>query len=269
MRISWIKWVTLLIVEFSLFLVFPAFILSISLQSDNFIVKSVFIILGIVGCVFLFNRIRFAFENVNSDDLRMKGMVKLFVGGSLLSVLLFVFYCSIVLLFGESSIHINSGPYTFLIDACFTLLLAAISEEIVYRGVLFRMLDYKIGFIPALLLSSFLFGFSHISNPNATIWSSISISIGMGLLLAAIYKYSHCLWSAIGLHWAWNFIEGPILGTPVSGIHAPQSVFRLETVVSNLLTGDAFGPETSLPMVVMGFSLSLYYIYLILRNNEK
>jgi hypothetical protein len=52
------------------------------------------------------------------------------------------------------------------------------------------------------------------------------------------------LWLPMGLHFGWNFTEGGVFGTAVSG---GQSHGLIESVLSGptLLTGGAFGPEAS------------------------
>lgn len=52
-------------------------------------------------------------------------------------------------------------PIAFFIDALGTIILAPIVEELVFRGVLLNRLKLRIGIIPAILVSSFLFGIGH------------------------------------------------------------------------------------------------------------
>ena len=96
-------------------------------------------------------------------------------------------------------------------------LLAAILEEILFRGFLFRLTEKLIGLWGALLFTSALFGAAHAFNPGATLGSSIAIALEAGLLLGAAYAWKHRLWLPIGLHLGWNFAEGSIFGMSVSG----------------------------------------------------
>lgn len=52
-------------------------------------------------------------------------------------------------------------PVAFFIDALGTIILAPLVEELVFRGVLLNRLKLRIGIIPAILVSSFLFGIGH------------------------------------------------------------------------------------------------------------
>ena len=63
----------------------------------------------------------------------------------------------------------------------------------------------RFGLWGALGISALIFGFAHMINPSASIWSSVAIAIEAGVLLGAAYKYTNSLWFPIGIHWAWNF----------------------------------------------------------------
>ena len=94
---------------------------------------------------------------------------------------------------------------------------AAIFEEILFRGVLFRIVEEGLGTWAALLISALVFGFVHIGNPGATVWSSVAIAIEAGLLLGMAYQVTRSLPLVIGLHAAWNFTQGSVFGSAVSG----------------------------------------------------
>lgn len=120
--------------------------------------------------------------------------------------------------------------------------LVAMGEEILFRGIIFRILEEGLGTLIAVALSGVLFGFTHIGNPGATILSSVLIAIEAGLLLAALYMYTRSIWAAFGVHWAWNLVLGSFYGLPVSG--RPETSLVTATVDGPvLLTGGDFGPE--------------------------
>ena len=100
-----------------------------------------------------------------------------------------------------------------LVTAFFLFLYVAVGEEILFRGVLFRWIDEKWGFIAALVVSALLFGFMHLGQPGSSWWSSLAIAIEAGLLLGAAYKYSGTLWlqpnrDIWGRYW-WNVDRYP------------------------------------------------------------
>lgn len=144
---------------------------------------------------------------------------------------------------------------------CFYFLVAC-GEEVIFRGILFRLIDERFGFWWAIGASALLFGFAHIS----TLWDSIAIAIEAGLLLGAAYKYAGSLWLPIGIHWAWNFTQGNVLGFAVSGHDKEESIFDAVTSGPSILTGGEFGPEASIIAVLLGAALSAFFIWKICRK---
>ncbi|WP_456098952.1 CPBP family intramembrane glutamic endopeptidase [Prevotella histicola] len=143
----------------------------------------------------------------------------------------------------------------------FTLFfLVAVSEEIFFRGILFRMINRRWNLWAALVISALIFGGLHIFNDNATLWSSIAIAIEAGSLLGAAYAYSKNLWLPIGIHWIWNYTQGNILGFPVSGEDNVTSVITPEISGPQWLTGGSFGAEASVISAVIGLLISFWFI---------
>lgn len=123
----------------------------------------------------------------------------------------------------------------------------AVTEEVLFRGVLFRIMEERTGTMIALVLSSLIFGLTHSINANATLWGVLSIALTGGVLTTAAYVATRSLWLSIGLHFAWNFTHAGIFGVAVSG-SAEASHGLLQTTLSGpaVLTGGTFGPEASL-----------------------
>ena len=147
---------------------------------------------------------------------------------------------------------------------CF--LTVAVGEEVIFRGVLFRWMDERWNMVAALIVSALLFGIVHIFNDGATWWSSLAIAIEAGLLLGLAYKWSGTLWLPIGIHWAWNYVQGNVFGFSVSGMPVDNSMFRTATSGPDIITGGAFGPEASILSVVLGATLSALFIWKMKRT---
>lgn len=121
---------------------------------------------------------------------------------------------------------------------------AGVGEEIVSRGVIFRIVEEGLGTWAALLLSAAVFGGLHLWNPNATTWSALAIALEAGLLFGLLYHVTRSLWVCMGAHAAWNVAQGPFYGIPVSGFE--QHGFLVAHVQGpSWLTGGAFGAEAS------------------------
>jgi membrane protease YdiL (CAAX protease family) len=137
-------------------------------------------------------------------------------------------------------------------------LLPGIAEEIVARGVLFRVVEDGLGTWIALVISALLFGFGHMANPNATIWSSTAIAIEAGLLLGMAFAWTRSLWFCMGLHAAWNFTQGPLLGIPVSGFEL-KGLLDSTTQGPVLLSGGEFGAEASILTVIICLTVAGFF----------
>ena len=90
------------------------------------------------------------------------------------------------------------------------------TEEVLCRGIVMNLLldnygrDTRKGITTAILLSSFIFGFSHLSNAISSdvnlagaLLQSIAAS-GMGLFFGAVYARSHSIWPVVFLHGFWD-----------------------------------------------------------------
>ena len=142
-------------------------------------------------------------------------------------------------------------------------------EETLFRGILFRFLEEGFGSWLALTLTALFFGLSHWSNPNGTAWSAIAIGLEAGILFGAVYMATRSLWVAMGLHTAWNFLQGNIFGVAVSGNGAPTDSLFQPTIQGNpWLTGGAFGIEASVIAVVLGLGLGSYFMARAVRQKR-
>ena len=150
-------------------------------------------------------------------------------------------------------------------DMIMIFLAVAVGEEMVCRGVIFRLIDERWNTGIALLVSALFFGVMHIANDNATWWSSLAIAIEAGLLLGAVYKWSGTLWVPIGIHWAWNYTQGNIFGLAVSGGNTNETILATTVNGPEIITGGAFGPEASIITVILGIFLTLVF----LRNRYR
>jgi len=144
---------------------------------------------------------------------------------------------------------------------------AAVSEELIFRGILFRWIEEFGGSWMALLLTSAIFGAAHLANPNASPIAAVGIAFEAGVMLGAAYMLTRSLWLPMGLHAAWNFTQGeiydiPVSGTPVHGL----LVARLSG--SPLLTGNGFGLEASPIAIVVATLFGLWLLWLAIRKGE-
>lgn len=208
------------------------------------------------------------FEREWRTDLLSKGVFKNLLLGMTTGILFFSAVTAVLLLTGCSRIVYASPAWPYILKNMFSYLLVACSEEVIFRGILFRMTDERYGLWVALGISALVFGAVHMMNPGASLWSSVAIAVEAGVLLGIVYKYSGSLWLPIGLHWAWNFTQGNVFGFPVSGCGLEESIFRTSACGPDIITGGAFGPEASIISVVLGTALSILFIWLYLKGRK-
>ncbi|MEC0174489.1 type II CAAX endopeptidase family protein [Paenibacillus favisporus] len=178
---------------------------------------------------------------------------------------------------GSAFMIIALGGYSFqwassadtssvLIASIESALAGAIVEELIFRGLMLQAID-KLGGKPlALAVTSLFFGVAHLGNPGATLWSGFAIALEAGVLLGSAFLWRRNLWFAIGLHFAWNAIEG-LLGIPVSG-HPATGLFTVKVHGAALLTGGNFGLETSIVPVVISLLISIPMLIGTARNQR-
>ncbi|MEU6539514.1 CPBP family intramembrane glutamic endopeptidase [Streptomyces sp. NPDC047000] len=143
---------------------------------------------------------------------------------------------------------------------------AAATEELLFRGVLFRIIEERTGTWIALVLTGTLFGLSHLLNKDATLWGAIAIAIEAGGMLTAGYVATRSLWLPIGLHFGWNFAESGIFSTEVSGNGSTHGLLDSSMSGAKLITGGSFGPEGSLYSVLFGLLTTIAFMWLARRR---
>ncbi len=187
-------------------------------------------------------------------------------GGLLVGAILFSIVIAVLALTHCYSASFQSWSALFPGLAFF--LIGALVEELLFRGVLFRLIEKMTGTWIALVLSALLFGAIHIANPHATIFSSLAIALEAGVLLALAYVLTRSLWFAIGIHWGWNLFEGPIFGTQVSGGQFTATVLHAKMDGPSWLTGGSFGPEAGVVALIVCLAAAVIVGALAIRKRR-
>jgi membrane protease YdiL (CAAX protease family) len=130
---------------------------------------------------------------------------------------------------------------------------ASVKEEILMRSLLLSglVLALRERRTLAVLLSALAFGCIHLSNPGATPLSVLGNALG-GVIYGMAFLLAGNLWLPVGLHFAWNFVQGPLLGFPVSGM-AAGGLQQVHDLGPAWLTGGAYGPEAGLVGILFRF----------------
>jgi membrane protease YdiL (CAAX protease family) len=162
----------------------------------------------------------------------------------------------------------GAGDLTGLAPALISAaLFPAISEELVFRGILFRWIEEFGGSWVALVLTSALFGAGHLANPHASWIAAVSIALEAGVMLGAAYMLTRSLWLPMGIHAAWNFAQGEIYDIPVSGMPV-HGMVQANLSGPPLLTGAGFGLEASLSAIIPATLFGVSLLWLAIKKGE-
>lgn len=123
-------------------------------------------------------------------------------------------------------------------------------EEMAARGYLQGRLSRAIGFWPAAVLLSILFGAGHITNSGETATGVIGAG-AVGLVFCYSLWRSGSLWWAIGFHAAWDWAQSYFYGTHDSGMGSAGSLLTSQPAGAVWLSGGTVGPEGSVLVFVI------------------
>ena len=218
-------------------------------------------ILAIISYSYLFK----FYEKRKITEFSKKGIVKNLTIGIILGTILQSLTIFVIYLKGGYSI-ISINPILFIVPPMTVAFSSAIVEEILLRGIVFRITEEKLGSYLALIISAILFGAMHLTNPNSSLIAGIGLAIQAGLLLAAAYIYSRNLWFPIAIHFAWNFTQSAIFGANVSGNTISKTLITSKIEGAEWFTGGQFGPEGSIQATL--FCLVATIVLLALSHKE-
>lgn len=190
-----------------------------------------------------------------------------FGGGLLFGAALFSVTVGVLAALGVYQVTGNNGWAGMLrfLPAC---IFAGFFEEILIRGILFRILEQWLGSWTALGISAAIFGALHLLNPGATLMNAAAIAIEAGVLLAAAYMVTRRLWLCVGMHIAWNFTQGGIFSVAVSGSAGKGGLLQSTMVGPEWLTGGAFGAEASVAALAVCVAAGIVLIVLAIKKGH-
>ncbi len=132
----------------------------------------------------------------------------------------------------------------------------AVVEELLFRGILFRIVEEAVGTWLALAVSVLVFSGLH---ADAPIGSMVAVGLAGGLLPCAAYARTRRLWLPIGIHIGWDLVQNSIFGVAIAG-HQLPGVLHAPLDGPPLLTGGSMGPEGSIIALVAALAVSIYLL---------
>ena len=198
-------------------------------------------------------------------ELSVKGIGKNLSIGICLGVVLQSLTILVIFLNkGFTVVSVNS--ILFILPSLTMAFTSAIFEEILFRGIIFRITEEKLGSYWALLISAIIFGAMHLANPHSTVVAALGLAIQAGLLLAAAYIFTRNLWFPIAIHFAWNFMQSGIFGLSTSGSNMGKSLLTTKIEGAEWFTGGQFGPEGSIQATI--FCLAATIVLMLINYKQ-
>jgi membrane protease YdiL (CAAX protease family) len=219
--------------------------------NGGFVVMSVFLmivpatLIGWVCCKFI--------EDLPPRSLGWalhRGWAKNLLFGSLVGALSLVLAVAIAAAPGGLKFTLNAhvmfgAVARTLLTSLPIFVVAAAGEEAIFRGYpLQTMARAHLAWV-AVVLTSVVFSYGHLDNPNAVPGFTFANTAIAGAWLAIAYLKTRSLWLPLGIHWAWNWTMGAVLGLPVSGIErlTPAPLLSATDLGPAWLTGGSYGIE--------------------------
>lgn len=143
---------------------------------------------------------------------------------------------------------------TVLLSAVLLGLLAAITEELVFRGYVLSFVGHHWGWTKAIILTSLLFGLLHNGKVESTAASELYVLIAAsaGLLYALVTYYTENIWNAVGLHAIWNTaFHARVLSFEPAKERTDSAIVSYEYADSGYLFGSDWAAVTGSPFVLL------------------
>ena len=229
------------------------------------LVAGVFIITNLV---LVYLTYAYFIERRSVNELALAPMGRELGIGLLLGFGLFTTCVLIAMVFGLFRIEGINSWQNLVKGLTWVTLTTPFTEELVFRGVWFRILEGVFGSWIALVLSSPWFGYIHTVNAGETFIGLAAIAIVFGPMLAAPYMVTGRLWISIGIHIAWNYTMGKIFSGAVSGNTVSSGLFNTSFQGPELLTGGPAGMEGSLIAILVGVAFTVVMLVLAVRRGK-
>ncbi len=195
-------------------------------------------LLGLGGYIIYVRRV----EKRAATEFAKSGSGREFGAGVGLGALLFV--TTLGVLFASGSYQMTGvGSWLAMAKSGTEMLFVALIEEILFRGVIFRLSERSLGTWIALAIAAVTFALAHLPNAHITALAVANTAVA-GLLFSAAYLISRRLWLPFGMHFAWNFVSDGVFSTPTSG-NPGHGLLEGRLAGPEWMTGGSYGLEAS------------------------
>jgi membrane protease YdiL (CAAX protease family) len=205
-------------------------------------------------------------EKRSAIELSKQGMIQETGVGFIISAILVVL--TTLLIFFKGTINIvNTNSIDYLLHAFFIFGLLSFVEELIFRGIIFRLLEELMGTWLSIIIIATIFSAVHLVHEEATLSSTIAIAL-QDLILSGAFILTRRLWLCWGIHWGWNFTQDGVLGMPNSGVDLLPSWLNTEIIGPTWLTGGPIGIELSVLGVLLNVLIGLVLIKIAIKKGQ-
>jgi CAAX protease family protein len=195
------------------------------------------------------------------EAFRKNFLVGALWGFAALSALVAVLFALHDFSYGTLALHGGQIAYYALVWAG-VFICVGFFEEYSLRGYPQFTLTTGMGFWPAAIITSLVFGFLHTGNPGEDRWGLLAVVLA-GLFFCLTLWKTGTLWWAIGFHAGWDWAQSYFYGTPDSGLKATGHLMNSAPHGPASISGGSVGPEGSvliIPMFILLFA-AFHFVY--------
>ena len=212
-------------------------------------------ILVLLGSYFFLFRL---YDKRKITELSLKHLPKeMFVGFlfGFLTISLSIFILYLLEYYQVISITTTNYPVKLFT----TLLVAALIEDLLHRGLIVREMENWLGTHVAIVIGM-LVELQHIFNPHSNLFSFFYYLI-WGFTMGMMFIYTKRIWLPYFFHIGWNFAQ-PFYGSNLTGLEDMGSIIQSSFNGPELLTGGAVGIEDSIftAIFLLFIGITLYYL---------
>ena len=132
-------------------------------------------------------------------------------------------------------------------------------EEIIARGIIFRIAEERLGSWLTAGLLTILFALLHLSQTGSTLIGALAVGAAAGFFMSTAHIMTRRLWTTIGIHATWYFSQVGIFGHPVAG-HDSVGLLKGSFTGPELLSGGMFGAEFSVIAGIIGLCIAALFL---------
>jgi uncharacterized protein len=141
-------------------------------------------------------------------------------------------------------ISAGRGAWGWLLADCAFFAVAALAEEVAFRGYGFQRFEQVVGPYGAAIGFALFYAIVQALVPGSNN-TSVAVSIIFSLLLSTAYLRTRALWVSWGINFGWKASRALVFGLAVGGVNSHSSVVEGNPMGPFWITGGGFGLDAS------------------------